>query len=201
MSRKNPDSPRTEKRLERIRYVLERRQKDLTLVLANIHDPHNVSAIFRSCDAFGVSQVHLYYTNTAFPVLARKTSGSAMKWIEKQRHTDARQMVEGFRADGYQVLATGLNENAKPLNEYDLTCPTAIIFGNEHRGVEPELQELVPDEVYIPMQGMVQSLNVSVAAAITLYEAWRQRQAAGMYDKPSYTTEELEQLYEIWRKM
>ena len=200
MSRKNPESPRTEKRLERIRYVLEHRQKDLTLVLANIHDPHNVSAIFRSCDAFGVSAVHLYYTNTAFPILGKKTSGSAMKWVGRQRHTDAKCMVDGFRANGYQVLATGLNAQARPLIDFDLTRPTAIIFGNEHRGVDPELQELVPDEVYIPMQGMVQSLNVSVAAAVTLYEAWRQRQAAGMYDSPSYPSEELARLSEEWRK-
>ncbi len=200
MSRKNPESPRTEQRLNRIRHVLEHRQKDLTLVLANIHDPHNVSAIFRSCDAFGVSKVHLYYTNTAFPVLGRKTSGSAMKWVGRERHTDAKTMVGEFRSEGYQVLATGLNEQARPLMDFDLTRPTAIIFGNEHRGVDPELQELVPDEVYIPMQGMVQSLNVSVAAAVTLYEAWRQRQVAGMFDTPSYEPEELEELIEEWRK-
>ncbi len=168
--------------------------------MANIHDPHNVSAIFRSCDAFGVSKVHLYYTNTAFPVLARKTSGSAMKWVERERHTDAKAMVEGFRSEGYQILATGLNDQARPLIDFDLTKPTAIIFGNEHRGVDPELQELVPDEVYIPMQGMVQSLNVSVAAAVTLYEVWRQRQAAGMFEKPSYAPDELNQLFEEWRK-
>lgn len=190
----------TERRLERIRRVLSRRQKDLSLILANIHDSHNVSAVFRSCDAFGVPEVHLYYTRTAFPVLGRKTSASAGKWVERHRHMDAALMVGGFRERGYQLIATGFTEKAKPLIEYDLTRPTAIIFGNEHSGVDPELRALVPDEAFIPMQGMVQSLNVSVAAAVTLYEAWRQRQAAGMYDSPRYSEEELEALVEAWRQ-
>jgi len=98
------------------------------------------------------------------------------------------------------VLATGFTPTAKPLIEYDLTRPTAIIFGNEHSGVDEELRALAPDEVYIPMQGMVQSLNVSVAAAVTLYEAWRQRQAAGMYESPSFSEEELAELEREWRE-
>ena len=190
----------TERRLERIRNVLQRRQKDLALILSNIHDSHNVSAVFRSCDAFGVPEVHLYYTSSAFPVLGRKTSASAGKWVEKFRHSDAKAMISGFRDKGYQILSTGFTERALPIIEYDLTKPTAIIFGNEHSGVDPELRALVPDEVYVPMQGMVQSLNVSVAAAVTLYEAWRQRQAQGMYDSPAYSEEELDALMEIWRK-
>jgi tRNA (guanosine-2'-O-)-methyltransferase len=190
----------TERRLERIRHVLERRQKDLALILANIHDSHNVSAVFRSCDAFGIPAVHLYYTVSAFPILGTKTSASAGKWIERVRHTDAAAMVAGFRERGFQLISTGFTERARPLMEYDLTRPTAIIFGNEHRGVDAEIRALVPDEAYIPMQGMVQSLNVSVAAAVTLYEAWRQRQAKGMYDRPSYSDDELELLLDEWRR-
>ncbi len=190
----------TERRLERIRQVLERRQKDLCLILANIHDSHNVSAVFRSCDAFGVPEVHLYYTRTAFPLLGKKTSASAGKWVNRIRHEDAASMVGGLRERGFQLIATGFTPGAKPLHEYDLCRPTAIIFGNEHDGVDPELGALVPDEAYIPMQGMVQSLNVSVAAAVTLYEAWRQRQAKGMYDRPSFSEEELERLVEEWRR-
>ena len=82
--------------------------------------------------------------------------------------------------------------------DFDFTRPTAIILSNEHRGTSPELAELVPDEIYIPMQGMVQSFNVSVAAAIILYQAFSQRQAAGMYDTPSFTPEEMEQLKTEW---
>lgn len=191
----------TDRRKNRIRGVLERRQKDLTLVLSNIHDSHNVSAVLRSCDAFGVPEVHLYYTTSAFPVLGRKTSASAGKWVNRVRHTDANEMVSGFREKGYQILATGFSENARSILDYDLTQPTAIIFGNEHSGVDEELRELVPDEVYIPMQGMVQSLNVSVAAAVTLFEAWRQRQEKGLYDSPSYPADELAAIEAEWRKM
>ena len=156
---------------------------------------------FAVATPFGVPEVHLYYTHTAFPVLGSKTSASAGKWVRRERHTNADEMVGQFRAKGYQVIATGFSEKARPLIDYDLCKPTAIIFGNEHSGVDPELARLVPDEAYIPMQGMVQSLNVSVAAAVTLYEAWRQRQAAGMFDHPSYPEEELEALVALWRQM
>jgi len=198
-ARRNPDTPRTSQRLDRIDGVLRRRQKDLAVVLANIHDAHNVSAIYRSCDAFGVPRVHLYYTNEPFPTLGKKTSASAQKWVETVRHRDAATMVEGFRSQGFQVLSTGFTTNARPIVEYDLCLPTAIIFGNEHRGVDPELEALVLDHVYIPMQGMVQSLNVSVAAAVTLFETWRQRQAKGMFARASFSEEELETMAAVWK--
>lgn len=188
----------TSRRFERIHEVLIRRQRDLTLILSNIHDPHNVSAIYRSCDAFGVSRVCLYYTGTAFPPLGKKTSASARKWVESARFREAQPMVDGLRAQGYQVLATCFEKYSKPLPEVDLTRPTAIIVGNEHRGVEPELMRLADGGVYIPMQGMIQSLNVSVASAVILYEAWRQRRAKGMFDSPSYSPEELDELVSQW---
>ncbi|WP_461210582.1 TrmH family RNA methyltransferase [Desulfocurvus sp. DL9XJH121] len=189
---------RTQERKDRVREVLMRRQKDLRLVLANIHDPHNVSAILRSCDAFGVNEVDLYYTDTAFPNLGRKSSASAKKWVSRTRHTAAAALVGGLRGQGYQILSTGFSETARPLMDWDMTRPTAIMLGNEHRGVDPELDELVPDQIYVPMMGMVQSLNVSVAAAVILYEAYRQRRAVGMYDNPSYAPEEIEARIEDW---
>ena len=85
---------RTPERLARIKRVLAARRNDLTLVLANIHDPHNVSAIYRSCDAFGVHRVHLYYTHTSFPALGAKSSASARKWVESVRCSDAATMVQ-----------------------------------------------------------------------------------------------------------
>lgn len=189
---------RTPERVERVRRVLERRQTDLTLVLANVWDPHNVSAVLRSCDAFGVFGVHLYYTTEAFPALGAKSSASAKKWIQMTRHSNAGEMVGGLRQKGMQVLCTGFDDDARPVHECDFTRPTAVILGNEHRGVDPELDALVSERVYIPMQGMVQSLNVSVAAAVVLYEAWRQRQAAGMFDEPDFGEEELERLVKQW---
>ena len=178
--------------------MLARRQKNLSLVFDNIWDPHNVSAVLRSCDAFGVADVHLYYTTSQWPELGRKSSGSAMKWIRRTRHVDAGDMVGGLRREGFHLLRTGFSDTARPVMDIDFTGPTAIILSNEHRGTAPELAELVPDEVYIPMQGMVQSFNVSVAAAIILYEAFKQRYRAGLYDDPSFDAEELEALFAQW---
>lgn len=188
----------TPQRRARMEQVLALRQPDLTLVLANIHDPHNVSAIYRSCDAFGVAAVRLYYTHTAFPVLGRKTSASARKWVESLRHRDKASLMADVRGQGMQLLATACSATARPLREWDFTRPTAVIMGNEHSGVDAELAQDVDGELYIPMRGMIQSFNVSVAAAIILAEAARQREEAGMYARPSYPPEEFAARLEAW---
>lgn len=188
----------TERRKQRIDQVLEKRQRDLTLVFDNIWDPHNVSAVLRSCDAFGVADVHLYYTTSQWPDLGKKSSASAKKWVRRTRHIDPAGLVDTLRGQGCQILRTGFSGTARPVMDFEFTRPTAIILSNEHRGTSPEIAELVPDEIYIPMSGMVQSFNVSVAAAIILYEAFKQRQAAGMYDTPSFTEEELAELRSQW---
>ncbi len=190
----------TPRRRERLLEVLRRRQDDLTLVLANIHDPHNVSAIYRSCDAFGVSRVHLYYTDTPFPTLGRKSSASARKWVESVRHRNSAELMAALRGAGMQVLATSCAPAARPLRDWDFTRPTAVIMGNEHSGVEPELLSLADGALYIPMRGMIQSFNVSVAAAIILAEAARQREAAGMYAASRLSEAQLELKLEEWLK-
>lgn len=188
----------TSRRRAKLEQVLAWRQKDLTLVLANIHDPHNVSAIYRSCDAFGVTAVHLYYTDTAFPELGKKSSASARKWVETVRHKDLNEMIAALHASGHQILATSCTPAAKPMGDYDFTRPTAVIMGNEHEGVEKELCDVADGELYIPMYGMIQSFNVSVASAIILAEACRQRKAAGMYDKPSFSEKEYQERLSRW---
>lgn len=190
----------TDRRRHRIEEVLRRRQKDLALVLCNIHDPHNVSAILRSCDAFAVPKVHLYYSREAFPVLGQRSSASAKKWVERERHRDAATMMESLRADGFSIVATGFSPRAVAVDQWDFTKPTAIVMGNEHRGVDEELNVHIDQEIFIPMQGMVQSLNVSVAAAIILYEAWRQRSQAGLFQRPSFDDKEMARLEAEWSK-
>ena len=189
---------RTPERTAKIERVLRHRQKGLTLILSNIHDPHNVSAIYRSCDAFGVPEVQLHYTTTAFPTLGAKTSASARKWVESRRHTDMQSMTQDLRGQGFSILATSCSPQAKSLYEYDLTKPVAFVLGNEHSGVEEEFVPLVDGEVFIPMFGMIQSFNVSVAAAVLLSEAARQRMEAGMYDASAYTEEEMATMLEDW---
>ncbi|MBD5607740.1 MAG: RNA methyltransferase [Desulfovibrio sp.] len=194
------DYPRTPEREARIREVLRQRQDDLTLVLANIHDPHNVSAIYRSCDAFGVSKVRLFYDGVPFPQLNEKSSGSARKWVESERHDSLDSLMSDLKSEGMTVLATSFSPDARPLREWDFLKPTAIILGNEHAGVSPEIIGRADGELYIPMRGMIQSFNVSVAAAIILAEAARQREEAGFYSRPWQATDDIERRREEWLK-
>lgn len=189
---------RTEQRARRIMEVLGKRQNDLTLVINNIHDPHNVSAILRSCDAFGIPRVHLLYTSNVFPELGKKSSASAKKWVERINHSSPSELVMVLRQQRFNPVRTGFSTKAVPVHEWDFTRHTAVILGNEHDGVEEDLRAEVEHELYIPMQGMVQSLNVSVAAAIILYEAFRQRNEAGFYSRPSFSPQKLEAYFDKW---
>lgn len=187
---------RTSQRKEKMERVLRARQDDLTLILANIHDPHNVSAIYRSCDAFGVSAVRLYYTTTVFPHLGSKTSASARKWVESVRCANLEELQQS--CVNFQILATSFSADAVSLWEWNFLKPTAIILGNEHAGVGDELLKMAAGKLYIPMFGMVQSFNVSVAAAIILAEAARQRKNVGWYDKCNIPSPEFEERLAKW---
>lgn len=192
-------TPAGDRRTARIREVLARRQPDLTVVMENIHDPHNVSAMLRSCDAAGVLQVELLYTVEKFPKIGRKSSSSANKWLARRKHTAVDACFAALRAEGFRIYATRIEDDAVPLHDLDLTAPSAIVFGNEHRGVSPDAARLADARVRIPMMGMIQSLNVSVACAVALFEAVRQRQARGMYDTPRLDASTLEELFRDWR--
>lgn len=192
---------RTEERKKNFYKALAQRQDDLTLVLDNIHDPHNVSAILRSCDAFGVSSVNLYYTLTAYPQLGKKSSASANKWVETHRHNNIEDLIKWLKSKSFQLLATTFSSAAKPLRQWDFLNPTAIILGNEHSGTSPELLSRADGELYIPMHGLIQSFNVSVAAGIILSEAARQREDAGWYDMKRMPESEFAERYRRWLQM
>ena len=171
-------------RTEKVRLTLERRQPALTVVLENIHDPHNVSAILRSCDAVGVLKVHLVYTLEQFPNVAHTPSAGTHKWLDFSRHDSIRSCYKALREDGFQILATRIEPEAASLYDKDLTLPTAFVLGNEHRGISDDAASLADALLYIPMMGMAESLNVSVATAVCLFEAMRQRTESGMYASP-----------------
>jgi tRNA (guanosine-2'-O-)-methyltransferase len=183
----------TERRKNKIIEVVNHRQNSLHLVLENIHDPHNVSAIFRTCDAVGIPKVSLIYNYEKFPKIGKKSSASAFKWVEKEKYNSVNECYSNLRSNGFQIYASTLKPNSKNLFDLNLSNKTAIVMGNEHRGISDEAAEEADELFFIPMFGMVQSLNVSVAAAITLYEAARQRKLKGMYEK-SDLPEELLQL-------
>ena len=191
---------RTERRIEKIKWVLSKRQLSLLVVLENIHDPHNVSAIFRTCDAAGIPKVSLVYNVEKLPKIGKKSSASAYKWIEREKFKTVEECYKQLRKEKFVIYASSLNGDAKTLYDLDFTKKSVIVLGNEHRGLSKEAEELADERFYIPMFGMVQSLNVSVSAAISIYEAVRQRLQKGLYDESELSVKELEKLLDEWAK-
>ena len=191
---------RTEKRTEKIKQVISKRQPSLKLVLENIHDPHNVSAIFRTCDVAGIPKVSLVYNIEPFPKIGKKSSASASKWVEKEKFISIEECYNKLRAKGFLIYASSTSIVSKNIFDLDFTGKTAIVFGNEHRGLSKESIERANETFFIPMFGMVQSLNVSVSAAITIYEAVQQRLKKGMYDTSEFSQSEMKKLIEEWGK-
>lgn len=190
----------TEKRLIKIKNVVGRRQKNLTLVLENIHDPHNVSAIFRSADAVGIDRVFLIYNSNKFPKIGRVSSASANKWVSVNKFKSVKDCYDALKKEKFFIYATHLSgaTEKKSLYDLDLCQNTAIVLGNEHAGVSDEAAKMADGNFEIPMYGMVQSLNVSVSAAVCLFEALRQRELKGMYEESLYTKPELEEKLNLY---
>ena len=188
----------TERRKEKMLSVLHHRQPGLTVVLEDIHDPHNVSAILRSADAVGILEVQLVYTNDPFPKLGKKSSASATKWIKRRAFTSIWECYDTLRNEGHAIFATHLGKRSTSLYELDLRQNVALVFGNEHRGVSQEAARLADGNFQIPMVGMIQSLNVSVACAVSLYEAFRQRWTTGTYDQPQMKRDAMDKLFDEW---
>jgi len=188
----------TAKRLETIRKVASNRQFDLTLILENIHDPHNVGAIFRSADAVGIDEVQLLYTKENFPELHPKVTASGGKWVRQRKYRDPEKLAKDLKGRGYQIYTTHLSSDAVSMHEIDWTQPSAIVLGNENRGVSSAMTELADTNILIPMFGMVESLNVSVATAVILFEACRQRIEKGRYPNPDISPDILDQMVDNW---
>jgi tRNA (guanosine-2'-O-)-methyltransferase len=188
----------TEKRIKKIRNVISARQLSLKLVLENIHDPHNVSAIFRTCDAAGIPRVSLIYNSEPFPKIGKKSSASAFKWVEKEKYKSIEECYKKLKDDGFRIYAAAISDKAKNIYELDLTKKAAIVLGNEHRGLSDEALNLSDGQFIIPMYGMVQSLNVSVSAAIAIYEAVRQRIKKGKFNKSELSKKQIEKLIDEW---
>ncbi|USD65165.1 tRNA (guanosine(18)-2'-O)-methyltransferase TrmH [Vibrio sp. SCSIO 43136] len=169
-------------RYNRIQTVLKARQADLTLCLEEVHKPNNVSAIIRSADAAGVHKVHAVWPDDKMRMLSH-TSAGARNWVEVDTHKDIDSAVTELKSQGMQILATNLSDTAVDFRDIDYTKPTAVILGGEKHGISKHALSLADQDIIIPMVGMVQSLNVSVASALILFEAQRQRQIAGMYER------------------
>ncbi|HKJ70300.1 MAG TPA: tRNA (guanosine(18)-2'-O)-methyltransferase TrmH [Gammaproteobacteria bacterium] len=173
----------TPERYRRITAVLDRRQPDLTVLLDQVHKAHNVSAIIRTCDAVGVFRAHAVTPADVFRP-NRHTSAGSGKWVEVCRHDSVETAAAALRAQGFRLYAAHLSDRAVDFRTLDYTAPVAVVLGAEKLGVSDTTLDLCDGEITVPMYGMVASLNVSVAAAVVLYEAQRQRAAAGLYDRP-----------------
>lgn len=182
----------TLKRYARIREMLARRQPDLTVCMEQVHKPHNVSAIIRTADAVGVHEVHAVWPENRMRIMASSAAGSN-SWVQVKTHRTIVEAVGHLKGQGMQVLATHLSEKSVDFRDIDYTRPTCILMGQEKTGITQEALDLADQDIIIPMIGMVQSLNVSVASALILYEAQRQRQNAGMYARDTSTIDDDDQ--------
>lgn len=190
----------TPERKARLEFVLSKRQSDITIVLENVFDPHNISAVMRTCDAVGVQEV--YVLNTKIPRHKKwgtKSSSSAAKWLTVHQFENAQECFIQLRKKYAKILTTHLSSDAVNLYNIDLTQPLALVFGNEHSGVSEEIRKLADGNFIIPQTGIIRSLNISVACAVTLYEAYRQKYNAGHYKNKKLNGELLKELMEKWQ--
>ena len=173
-------------RKDKLNRVLKKRQFDITVVMENVYDPHNISAVMRTCDAVGIQEI--YILNTSIPVhkkFGAKSSSSAAKWLTIHTFTDTTACIQALRIRYNKIYTTHLSDEAVSLYNLDLTESVALIFGNEHAGVSDEIKKLADGNFIIPQVGIIQSLNISVACAVTIYEAFRQKSLANQYNQPN----------------
>ena len=191
----------TEERKQKIESVLQKRQSNLTVVMENIFNPHNIAAVMRTCDSVGIQD--LYVVNTILPpykFIGKKTSSSADKWITIHNFDNLQACVDALKSNYKKIYATHLGKQANSIYETDLTESMAIVFGNEGTGVSEEMNRFCDGNLFIPQVGMIQSLNISVACAVILYESYRQKNNKGCYNKVSLPTEKYTKLYNNWKK-
>jgi tRNA (guanosine-2'-O-)-methyltransferase len=172
----------TPERRERLLSVLRKRQPDLTVVLENVFDPHNISAVMRTCDAVGIQE--LYVLTNKIPKHKKwgaRSSSSAAKWLTVHQYEDAEQCFADVRKKYEKIYTTHLSSDAVSLYEINFTGSVALVFGNEHNGVSEEIRAMADGNFLIPQMGIIQSLNISVACAVSIYEALRQKTNAGHY--------------------
>jgi tRNA (guanosine-2'-O-)-methyltransferase len=189
----------TPERKDKLVTVLNKRQGDITIVLENVFDPHNISAVMRTCDAVGVQDV--YILNTKIPRHKKwgaRSSSSAAKWLTIHQYEDAAACFSSLRKNYSTILTTHLSSDAVDLYSVDMTRSIALVFGNEHSGVSDEIRELADGNFVIPQSGIIRSLNISVACAVTLYEAFRQKTNAGHYAQPKLDQTRYNELFKEW---
>lgn len=187
----------TPERLARIKHILDTRQPDISVLTDQVHKPRNLSAIIRSCDAFGLANMHVVWPKEGFRAF-RKTAGGSYNWVRTHTHSTMEEAVGSLKASGHKLYAAQLSDRAVDYREVDYTVPCTVIMGNEVDGVSADASDQADAHIIIPMMGMVESLNVSSACAIILSEAQRQRTLAGLFDQRRLPDDEYMRLLFQW---
>ncbi len=189
----------TPERTERLLSVLNKRQNNITVVLENVFDPHNIAAVMRTCDAVGIQDIYVLNTKIAMhKKFGQKSSSSAAKWLSIHQFTDAAACFTELRRHYNLILTTHLSSDAIALHDIDFTQSIALVFGNEHAGISDEIRAMADGNFIIPQVGIIKSLNISVACAVTVYEALRQKTQAGHYNTTGLSNERYASLQKEW---
>ena len=189
----------TPERKEKLLRVLQQRQPNLTVVMENVDDPHNISAVMRTCESVGIQDIYVLTTKIhPHKKFGPRSSSSAAKWLTVHEYVDAKECIDALRKRYKKILTTHLSTDAKSLFEIDFTESIALVFGNEHDGVSEEIRSFADGNFIIPQMGIIQSLNISVACAITIYEALRQKMLAGHYQQNTMPVGRIEGLLKEW---
>ena len=184
---------------EKLKKVLDQRQPDLTLVLENVFDPHNISAVMRTCESVGIQDLFVLNSNMEpHRRYGGRSSSSAAKWLTVHQFTDVQACVDELRQRNFKIYTTWIGEGSVDLYSMDFTGPMAIVFGNEKYGVSNEIRALADGNMVIPQMGIIRSLNISVACAVTVYEAFRQKRLAAHYETQRLPQPQYEELWKLW---
>ncbi len=188
----------TKERIEKVKRVLSLRQPDLRVVLEEVKNTHNASAVVRSCDAAGILYVDIISADEELFPVNEAISTRAEKWIQFQYYTSASDCLNSLKKEGIRIAATHISEDSLPYTALDYTQPMAIVFGNEAEGLSEEALALADYKIKIPMIGMAQSLNLSVSVGIILYEAMKQRREKGLYNEKRLSPDEFNACMKKW---
>ena len=167
------------RRYERLKSVLNKRMSNLTVLIENVEKPHNLSAIIRSCDAVGILEAYAIFNKEKYLTFNSTAQGS-QKWVQINQYKETTKAIKVLKSKGFKLYGTNLNPTSTDYRECNYKGATAFILGAEKWGISEEAASLVDEHIHIPMRGMVESLNVSVAASALLFEALRQRQVANI---------------------
>ncbi|MCS7265282.1 MAG: RNA methyltransferase [Armatimonadetes bacterium] len=185
-------------RLAKMREIAKKRQFGLRVVLEELENRLNISAICRTCDAVGVQFLHVVHRGVRPIVLDKRVSAGSYQWLKVIQHPTIEDCLKELKEMGFRIYCTHVDQTAKDFTEVDYIGKVAIVFGNEAHGVSEGARKLADERIVIPQVGFVNSLNVAAAVAVILYEAFKQRRKAGLYENPELSEEEQEELVQMW---